>query len=283
MNNSRDCWSCAKRAAGCVGMTGPRDIEPGCWVPEQQEDAAESAAGKHIECDPKHGWRWVKDLTPGTEELLEGVRLHETPAREMMNPPELTFEIADDGGTIYKRIAEVFDRSAAASLVRSEIELAKKRAPIIAVDFDGTLCENEWPGIGATKWATVQALIAARAAGARLILWTNRVGARLAEAVEWCRQRELEFDAVNENLPEILEAFTTDCRKVYADIYLDDKAAQPSAAVVEQLWETARSVMNEAAEYQEGEKNAEILQNRIYHHDAYSVCADSGRDHNCSV
>ena len=161
--------------------------------------------------------------------------------------PEFTFEIADDGGTIYKRIAEVFDRSAAEELVRSEIELARKRAPIIAVDFDGTLCENEWPGIGKTKWATVQALIAARAAGARLILWTNRVGPRLAEAVEWCRQRELEFDAVNENLPEVLAAFVTDCRKVYADIYLDDRAAQPSTAVLEQLWETARGVMNGAA------------------------------------
>ena len=131
---------------------------------------------------------------------------------------------------------------------KREAELARKRAPIIAVDFDGTLCENEWPGIGETKWETVQALIAAQAAGARLILWTNRVGARLAEAVEWCRQRELEFDAVNENLPEVLAAFVTDCRKVYDDIYLDDKAAQPSAAVLGQLWGTARETMNEAAQ-----------------------------------
>lgn len=136
---------------------------------------------------------------------------------------------------------------------RGEIELAKKHAPIIAVDFDGTLCENEWPGIGATKWATVQALIAAQAAGARLILWTNRVGPRLAEAVEWCRQRELEFDAVNENLPEVLAAFVTDCRKVYADIYLDDRAAQPSTAVLEQLWETARETMNGEPEGEGGD------------------------------
>ena len=131
---------------------------------------------------------------------------------------------------------------------RREVGLAMKRAPIIAVDFDGTLCENKWPEIGAPKWNTIATLIAAQAAGARLILWTNRVGARLAEAVEWCRNRELEFDAVNENLPEIKAAFTTDCRKVYADIYLDDKAAQPSAAVLGQLWGTAREVMNEAAQ-----------------------------------
>lgn len=143
---------------------------------------------------------------------------------------------------------ETRDFEALTESTRREAELARKRAPIIAVDFDGTLCENKWPGIGETKWETVQALIAARAAGARLILWTNRVGARLTEAVEWCRNRELEFDAVNENLPEIKAAFVTDCRKVYADIYLDDKAAQPSAAVLGQLWETARETMNEAAE-----------------------------------
>lgn len=142
---------------------------------------------------------------------------------------------------------ETRDFEALTESTKREVELARKRAPIIAVDFDGTLCENEWPGIGKTKWDTVQALIAARAAGARLILWTNRVGPRLAEAVEWCRQRELEFDAVNENLPEALAAFVTDCRKVYADIYLDDRAAQPSTAVLEQLWETARETMNGAA------------------------------------
>lgn len=143
---------------------------------------------------------------------------------------------------------ETRDFEALTESTKREAELARKHAPIIAVDFDGTLCENEWPGIGETKWATVQALIAARAAGARLILWTNRVGPRLDEAVEWCRQRELEFDATNENLPEVKAAFVTDCRKVYADIYLDDRAAQPSPAVLEQLWETARETMNGAAE-----------------------------------
>lgn len=34
------------------------------------------------------------------------------------------------------------------------IELERKKNPyIIAVDFDGTLCENAWPGIGAPNVA----------------------------------------------------------------------------------------------------------------------------------
>lgn len=188
-------------------------------------------------------------LTPSTEELLEGVRLPEMPkpSRTTREAYDTALREAELNASMQRIAEQATQYQREIESTKREAELARKHAPIIAVDFDGTLCENEWPGIGATKWETVQALIAARAAGARLILWTNRVGQRLAEAVEWCRQRELEFDAVNENLPEVLAAFVTDCRKVYADIYLDDRAAQPSTAVLEQLWETARETMNGAA------------------------------------
>lgn len=155
-------------------------------------------------------------------------------------------------GAVYEQIVEITEEELRKRANAQEVALASKRRPIIAVDFDGTLCEQAWPGIGPAKWETLWAVIAAKAAGARLILWTNRVGARLTEAVEWCRQHELEFDAINENLPETLAAFTTNPRKICADFYLDDKAVQPSAMVLEQLWQTARAVMNEAAEKKEG-------------------------------
>lgn len=98
---------------------------------------------------------------------------------------------------------------------------------IIAVDFDGTLCENEWPGIGKPIERNIQRVKAWQAAGAKLILWTNRVTERLSEAVDWCADHGIVFDAVNENLPEILDAFGTDCRKIYADVYFDDRAVNP--------------------------------------------------------
>lgn len=182
------------------------------------------------------------DLTGEAAQAVHAAAERMRRGEEQLN--SMTFELTNGGG-IYRRIVEVTEEEMRKLANRAELELASKRAPIIAVDFDGTLCENAWPGIGAAKWETLQALIAAQSAGARLILWTNRVGARLREAVEWCRQHELEFDAVNENLPETLEAYTTNPRKVCADIYLDDKAAQPSAMVLERLWQTARDVMNE--------------------------------------
>ena len=63
--------------------------------------------------------------------------------------------------------------------------------------------------------------------GRQIILWTCRCGNQLEEAVEWCRKWELEFDAVNENLPEIIERYGSDGRKIYADVYIDDKSCFP--------------------------------------------------------
>lgn len=94
---------------------------------------------------------------------------------------------------------------------------------IIAVDFDGTLCENRWPEIGEPKFGTIMYLKKEKKNGARLILWTCRVGEMLKNAVAWCTEYGLEFDAVNENLPEIVKSFGSDTRKIFANEYLDDK------------------------------------------------------------
>lgn len=94
---------------------------------------------------------------------------------------------------------------------------------IYAIDFDGTLCESMWPAIGDPKTIVIEWVKQKRAEGHKIILWTNRIGERLEEAVAWCKERGLEFDAVNENLPEIIEAFGCDTRKVFANHYVDDR------------------------------------------------------------
>ncbi len=95
---------------------------------------------------------------------------------------------------------------------------------IIAVDFDGTLCENNWPEIGKPNWFVINRLTERRAVGDKLILWTCREGDELEEAILWCLNHGLRFDAVNGNLPEMTEKYGNDCRKVFADEYWDDKA-----------------------------------------------------------
>jgi hydroxymethylpyrimidine pyrophosphatase-like HAD family hydrolase len=93
---------------------------------------------------------------------------------------------------------------------------------IIAVDFDGTIVDHEYPAIGKEKLFAFQTLKELEKLGARLILWTFRSGKELDEAVEYCRKNGIEFYAVNKNYPE--EIFDeTISRKINADIYIDDR------------------------------------------------------------
>jgi hypothetical protein len=97
---------------------------------------------------------------------------------------------------------------------------------IIAVDFDGTLAENAWPGIGAPIQSTIEALKAEQAAGCITILWTNRTGDRLDGAAAWCEAQGIHLDYINENTPGMIDFFGGDCRKVFANEYWDDRARQ---------------------------------------------------------
>lgn len=92
----------------------------------------------------------------------------------------------------------------------------------IAVDFDGTIVEHEYPEIGKEKLFAFQTLKELEKRGARIILWTFRTGKELEDAVEFCRQKGIEFYAVNKNYPEeILDENVN--RKIDADIYIDDR------------------------------------------------------------
>lgn len=94
----------------------------------------------------------------------------------------------------------------------------------IAVDFDGTIVRHRYPQIGeeipfATE--TLRMLIADKH---KLILWSVREGRLLDEAVQWCKDRGVEFYAVNKDFPEedtnLNQVYS---RKIKADIFIDDR------------------------------------------------------------
>lgn len=94
---------------------------------------------------------------------------------------------------------------------------------IIAVDFDGTLCANRWPDIGEPNFELINYIKEERNKGAKIILWTCRTGLELADAIVWCRNHDLMFDAVNENVEEAIELFGRNTRKIFAHEYIDDR------------------------------------------------------------
>lgn len=96
---------------------------------------------------------------------------------------------------------------------------------IIAVDFDGTIVEHEYPLIGKERPFAIETLKMLIKDRHRLILWSVREGELLEEAVQWCRDRGVEFYAVNKDFPE--EQGTSNnkyfSRKVKADLFIDDR------------------------------------------------------------
>ena len=97
---------------------------------------------------------------------------------------------------------------------------------IYAVDFDGTICEHEFPNIGAPKKDVISFIKKEHANGEKIILWTCRKGVYLEQALLWCLTHDIPLDAVNENLPGL--GFDTS-NKIYADVYIDDRSINPTS------------------------------------------------------
>ena len=94
---------------------------------------------------------------------------------------------------------------------------------VIAVDFDGTIVEHRYPQIGKEIPFAIDTLKLLQQERHRLILWTVREGELLEEAVAWCRERGLEFYAVNRDYHEETQKDKDFSRKLKADIFIDDR------------------------------------------------------------
>lgn len=106
---------------------------------------------------------------------------------------------------------------------------------VIALDFDGTLCENAWPGIGDPKWAVIRAAQEEQRQGALLILWTTREGPELEQALAWCEYVGLRLDGVNTSAQCWKDAYQNDPRKIGATEYWDDRAVDVATIETRQM------------------------------------------------
>ena len=93
----------------------------------------------------------------------------------------------------------------------------------IAVDFDGTIVEHRYPEIGREIPFATDTLKMLIKEGHRLILWSVREGKLLDEAVEWCRERGVEFYAVNKDYPEEGREDRNYSRKLKVEMFIDDR------------------------------------------------------------
>lgn len=96
----------------------------------------------------------------------------------------------------------------------------------IAIDFDGTVSEHRFPDLGRPVPGAFEWMKKWQEAGAKLILWTmrsdgQRSGDVLSDAINFCAEHGITFDAINEGIDDRL---WTTSPKAHADLYIDDKA-----------------------------------------------------------
>ena len=94
---------------------------------------------------------------------------------------------------------------------------------VIAVDFDGTIVEHEYPRIGKPVPFAFDVLKKLqKEENHTLILWTMREGRLLQEAIDYCEKNGVKFYAHNKNYPE--EVFEDGhIRKISVDLFIDDR------------------------------------------------------------
>ena len=98
-----------------------------------------------------------------------------------------------------------------------------KNSKKLAIDFDGTIVDDGYPGIGKTKTFAFETLKKLQSEGYRLILWTYRHGKTLEEAVEFCKKNGVEFYAVNSSFEGEIFDNENASRKIDADLFIDDR------------------------------------------------------------
>jgi hypothetical protein len=98
-----------------------------------------------------------------------------------------------------------------------------ERKMIIAIDFDGTIVYDRWPGIGAPIPGAVKYINQLYDDGHYIIIWTCRTGQKLLDTINYLLNAGVKFHRVNDDEPGNYAQYGAGGRKLYADVYIDDR------------------------------------------------------------
>lgn len=89
-----------------------------------------------------------------------------------------------------------------------------------AFDFDGTICDSDFPGCGEPIQKTIREMCSlSKDLSNIIIVWTCRSGDSLAVMKKWLIDNRVPFDFINKN-----PVFDTGSRKIFAHHYVDDRS-----------------------------------------------------------
>ncbi|MBC1615349.1 hypothetical protein HB904_04070 [Listeria booriae] len=102
--------------------------------------------------------------------------------------------------------------------------MMKLKYKYFAIDFDGTIVQDKFPHVGELLIGAKETLVKINEAGGQITIWTCREGQEKQECIEFLKANNVPYDFINCNHPDLIKKFGIDCRKIGADIYIDDKS-----------------------------------------------------------
>ena len=107
------------------------------------------------------------------------------------------------------------------------------KMPIIAIDFDGTICvDNTYPNIGKPRRYAKEVINFLFDIGVNVVIWTSRdlglnqdgftVHDDLTPMIKWLGSNEIKYSSINKSIQ--FAPFHYQGRKIYAHMYVDDLA-----------------------------------------------------------
>lgn len=93
---------------------------------------------------------------------------------------------------------------------------------VVAVDFDGVVVEEKFPEIGPLLPGAKETISWLYRSGNWVVINSCRAGEEERAMIDFLKGQGIPYHAVNANLPHRIEHFGNDCRKIGADIYIDD-------------------------------------------------------------
>ncbi|MGL5913218.1 MAG: hypothetical protein ACRCZB_03555 [Bacteroidales bacterium] len=94
---------------------------------------------------------------------------------------------------------------------------------IIAIDFDGTIVRGEYPSIEGLQPYAKYNINKLYEEGHYIIIWTCRTGEHLLDAINYLIEQGVRFHRVNDHSPDNVAKYGDGGKKIYADVYIDDK------------------------------------------------------------
>lgn len=93
----------------------------------------------------------------------------------------------------------------------------------LAIDFDNTIVEEFYPEIGPLRDNAKEVINLLYNEGHTIIINSCRSGIHEGNMEQFLIEKEINFTWINCNEPDRIKQFGRDCRKISADIYIDDK------------------------------------------------------------